>query len=282
MEHYLPSTPDNLHWRWRNGPPRPVIKIASGDRVTVETLSGEPDEVLDPAPEISVAPGETTEARADGPLLTGPIHIEDAEPGDILEVRVLDIELRSDWGWNLQISASNSMPDDLLDFCRRHVPLDRSRNVAHLPWGKELNLSPFFGNFGVASSTERRLFDLRNRRDLRGHIDNKDIGRCGFAPHDRRHRASWNIRIPRSAQLPPHRSADRSRNAFDSGGAKIEKAIPPALARHDLIEMTIAGWPPNRQSSRPPRTPWLSKRISAPSLPASARRSRPQAPARRC
>jgi acetamidase/formamidase len=176
MEHYLPSTPDNLHWRWRNGPPRPVIKIASGDRVTVETLSGEPDEVLDPAPEISVAPGETTEARADGPLLTGPIHIEDAEPGDILEVRVLDIELRSDWGWNLQISASNSMPDDLLDFCRRHVPLDRSRNVAHLPWGKELNLSPFFGNFGVASSTERRLFDLRNRRDLRGHIDNKDIG----------------------------------------------------------------------------------------------------------
>jgi acetamidase/formamidase len=168
MEYYLPSTPDNLHWSRWDGRRRPVIKIASGDRVTIDTLSGEPEEALDHTTELSFALHETTSAREHGPLLTGPIQIDDAEPGDVLEVHVLDIQLRADWGWNLQVPALKMLPDDLLDFCRRQVPLDRSRNVARLPWGKELKLSPFFGDFGVAPSA--------NSRRARGHIDNRDIG----------------------------------------------------------------------------------------------------------
>src|SRR5436853_583811 len=70
--------------------------------------------------------------------------------GHVLEVRVLDIQLRADWGWNLQVPMLGTLPEDFPDFRRIHIALDRARNVAKLPWGQELPLSPFFGNFGVA------------------------------------------------------------------------------------------------------------------------------------
>jgi acetamidase/formamidase len=101
MDHHLRSTPGNVHWGLWDGRLKPVLRIASGDRVTIETLSGEPDDVPDPSLGFSVVPGpkEVLESTFRGPgphLLTGPIHIEGAEPGDVIEVRVLDLQLRAD------------------------------------------------------------------------------------------------------------------------------------------------------------------------------------------
>ena len=109
-------------------------------------------------------------------FLTGPIFVEGAEPGNVLEVRVLDIELRADWGWNLQVPFLGTLPEDFPEFRRIHIPLDRERNVAKLPWGQELALSPFFGNFGVAPAPSWGRLSSKEPRAFGGNMDNKELG----------------------------------------------------------------------------------------------------------
>jgi acetamidase/formamidase len=176
MDHYLSSTPDNLHWGHWNERLRAAIEISSGDRITIETLPAERDELPAIVPGFRVALdqyGVPSVHDSSPRLLTGPIHVKGAQPGDVLEVRVIDIRLRADWGWNMQVPARGRRPEDTLDFCRRHVSLDRARNVARLPWGRELRLSPCFGDFGVAPPAN---WDRRPRGGFSGHIDNEDLG----------------------------------------------------------------------------------------------------------
>jgi acetamidase/formamidase len=181
MDHHLRSTPGNVQWGLWDGRLKPVLKIASGDRVTIETLSGEPDDLPDPSLGFSVVPGHSdvleSAFRGPGPhLLTGPIHVEGAEPGDVLEVRVLDIQLRADWGWNLQVPMLGTLPEDFPEFRRIHIPLDRTRNIARLPWGQELPLSLFFGNFGVAPPENWGRLSSKEPRAFGGNMDNKELG----------------------------------------------------------------------------------------------------------
>jgi len=70
MDHHLRSTPGNVHWGLWDGRLEPVLRIASGDRVTIETLSGEPDDIPDPSLGFSVVPGhqEVLESTLPGAL----------------------------------------------------------------------------------------------------------------------------------------------------------------------------------------------------------------------
>ena len=181
MEHYLPSVPGNVHWGLWDGTLKPVLKIRSGDRVVIETLSGEPEDMPDPALGFSVTPGhkEVHEHtfRGSGPhFLTGPIYVEGAEPGDVLEVRLLDIKYRADWGWNLQAPFLGTLPEDFPELRRIHIPLDLARNVARMPWGQELALDPFFGNFGVAPPPSWGRLSSKEPRCFGGNMDNKELG----------------------------------------------------------------------------------------------------------
>ena len=58
-------------------------------------------------------------------------------PGDVLEVKILDIQLRQDWGWNLQAPGKGTLPEDFPDKRRVHIPLDGTAMVARPPWGGE-------------------------------------------------------------------------------------------------------------------------------------------------
>ena len=134
MEHHLPSTPGNVHWGLWDAVLPPVLRIASGDRVTIETLSGEPEDLPEPASGFEVLPDHrqvlATAFRGPGPhLLTGPIYVEGDEPGDVLEVRLLDIKFRTDWGWNLQL------PFWLFDF-EEAVGKDFMSNFPKPLWGR--------------------------------------------------------------------------------------------------------------------------------------------------
>jgi acetamidase/formamidase len=180
MHHHLASTPGNVHWGVWDGTLTPVLHIAPGDRVTIETLSGEPEDMPGEASGFHPVPGhlevfaETN--RGPGPhMLTGPIHIRDAEPGDVLEVRLLDVKLRSDWGWNLQAPFLGTLPDDFPELRRIHFPLDREKMVATLPWGQELPLAPFFGNFGVAPKPSWGRLSSIQPRSFGGNMDNKEL-----------------------------------------------------------------------------------------------------------
>ena len=78
-------------------------------------------------------------------ILTGPIAVRGAEPGDTLEVRIKAIELTVDWGWNLIRPLRGTLPEDYPEFRCRIIPIDRSAMTAKLPWGPSIPLSPFFG-----------------------------------------------------------------------------------------------------------------------------------------
>jgi len=56
MEHHLRSTPGKVHWGLWDATLPPVLRIASGDRVTIDTLSGEPEDMPDPASDFQILP----------------------------------------------------------------------------------------------------------------------------------------------------------------------------------------------------------------------------------
>ena len=177
MHHHLPSTPETVAWGYWDAKRAPVLHIASGDTVTLDSLSGEPDDLpshMALLPEHREVLAKTP--RGSGPhLLTGPIHIEGAEPGDVLEVRILDVTLRQDWGWNSIEPLLGTLPDDFPISRRLHIPLDRVKNTALLPWGTELPLDPFFGNFGVAPPPHYGRITSIIPREFGGNMDNRSL-----------------------------------------------------------------------------------------------------------
>jgi acetamidase/formamidase len=177
MHHHLPSTPETVAWGYWDAKRAPVLHIASGDTVTLDSLSGEPDDLpshMALLPEHREVLAKTP--RGSGPhLLTGPIHIEGAEPGDVLEVRILDVTLRQDWGWNSIEPLLGTLPDDFPISRRLHIPLDRVKNTALLPWGTELPLDPFFGNFGVAPPAHYGRITSIIPREFGGNMDNRSL-----------------------------------------------------------------------------------------------------------
>ena len=93
MHHQLKSSPETCHWGFFEASLKPVLSIESGDEVTVDTISGGPDVVPDKT-KFHVPPElfevhEKNERMVPGHILTGPIAVRGAEPGDVLEVEVL-------------------------------------------------------------------------------------------------------------------------------------------------------------------------------------------------
>jgi len=94
----------------------------------VHAISGGPDIMPDSGFDIlpehrAVHAGVTP--RVLGHILTGPIAIAGAEPGDMLEVRILDIAFRQDWGWNVIRPPMGALLDDFPERRLLHIPIDR-------------------------------------------------------------------------------------------------------------------------------------------------------------
>ena len=103
--HHLHASPETCHWGFFESRLKPVLTIDSGDEVTIDTISGGPDVVPDTAkffvpPELFEVHAKS-ERMVPGHILTGPIAVKGAEIGDVLEVDILDVQLRQDWGYNL-------------------------------------------------------------------------------------------------------------------------------------------------------------------------------------
>ena len=176
--HHLASTPDTVHWGWFDAALKPVLTIDSGDRVTVETVSGGPANL--PGAGFRVPPEllqihERCQRRLPGHILTGPIHVRGAEPGDVLEIRILDVRPRQDWGYTFVRPLAGALPDDFPAFEQMIVRLDVERSVGILPWGAELPLRPFFGVMGVAPPAAWGSISTIQPRAHGGNLDNKEL-----------------------------------------------------------------------------------------------------------
>ena len=178
-DHHLSAAPAHLHWGAFDAALPPVFEIASGDRITIDTISGGPEQVPDGDFEMlaeHAAYIETATPILPGHIMTGPIAVRGATAGQVLEVRVLEAELRQDWAWNMIAPLRGSLPEDFPDRRLLLVELDRARNVACLPWGAELPLSPFFGVMGVAPPANWGAITSIVPRAHGGNLDIKELG----------------------------------------------------------------------------------------------------------
>jgi acetamidase/formamidase len=114
--------------------------------------------------------------RVGGHILTGPVAIQGAEPGDMLEVQIEKIEFGADWGFCGFRPLAGTIPEDFPERFLSHIPIDRDQRIGHLPWGMDLPLAPFFGVMGVAPPPEWGTISTVEPRAHGGNLDNKELG----------------------------------------------------------------------------------------------------------
>jgi acetamidase/formamidase len=177
--HHLHASPDNCHWGFFEAKLQPVLRIVSGDEVTIDTVSGSPEVVPDRSqfhipPELDAIHAEN-ERMLPGHILTGPIAISDAVPGDVLQIDILDVSLRQNWGWNVIRPLMGTLPEDFPEQRLANIPLDIDRMVGRMPWGYDLPLKPFFGVMGVSPPPAWGRISSLVPRAMGGNIDLKEL-----------------------------------------------------------------------------------------------------------
>ncbi|GAA6620885.1 acetamidase/formamidase family protein [Scytonema sp. NUACC26] len=163
--HILKATKETVHLGGFSHFLQPALTIDSGDTIDVETYSGY--YIYDKAPPEFLTPGfldichnlPPERKIAAGPhLLTGPIYVRDAEPGDVLEVKLETITPSLPVGFNAIRAGWGALPHLFHQSALRFIPLDLENKIAEYPpsSGIKIPLKPFFGILGVATSDSSR------------------------------------------------------------------------------------------------------------------------------
>jgi len=167
-----------VHWCYFDARLAPLITVESGDTVTISTVSGG-REVMPPPPLAVPAALSAIHAarqpKLPGHICTGPVAVKKAKPGQVLEVRIKEITLNYDWGYNFSGPLTGALPDDFAERHLMHIALDRHRMVGRLPWGTELPLRPFFGVMAVAPPAAWGSVSTLPPRRNGGNLDNKEL-----------------------------------------------------------------------------------------------------------
>jgi len=178
-EHYVPAGASTCQWGYMDAESPPVYRISSGERITIDTMSGAPGHV--PSADHYHVPDELQAIHREvtpgpGPhMLTGPVYVEGAAPGDVLEVSIEQISLLQNWGLNISRPLSGTLPYDFPQKYETLIDLDAKRFVARMPWGLEIPLAPFFGIMAVAPPKEWGRVSSIMPRAFGGNLDNKEL-----------------------------------------------------------------------------------------------------------
>ena len=179
--HELNASPSTTHIFFFDASLEPVLRVDSGDVVRLETATGNPrwfenagvprDRI--PAELFEVYQGYDSAGRGDH-TLNGPIFVNGAEPGDVLEVRILSVDVR------LSIAGQGIR--------RRLFPGDIEANVSRVHWidlenrtvefapGVVVPIKPFWGVIGVAPPPEMGRVPSGAPSFFGGNMDNRDLG----------------------------------------------------------------------------------------------------------
>jgi len=182
-EYKLKVTPETLAWGYYWAGAKPVLSVQSGDTVEIQTVSGNPA-TLEAAglpagqiqPELRRLYAEVP-AESKGPgghLLTGPIAIAGAQPGDVLEVRIREIRLDVPYAYNS--AGRNGFLADVFPQGRtKIIPLDRKRMIGQFAPGIDVPLKPFFGSMGIAPPESAGRVNSAPPGMHAGNLDNKEL-----------------------------------------------------------------------------------------------------------
>jgi acetamidase/formamidase len=179
-KHSLAATPKTVRRGSFDGSYPPVLTVQPGDTVVLQSISGMPHVMPAPDAGFSIPPAlaEVMAAGLQGSgahLVTGPVAIAGAEPGDMLEVRIDAIELGADWGYCAFHPLIGSLPEEFPYRDVSHIPVDVAKRTCRLPWGPEIPLAPFFGIMAVAPPLNYGTVSTREPRAYGGNMDNKEL-----------------------------------------------------------------------------------------------------------
>jgi acetamidase/formamidase len=179
----LKATPKTVVWGYYSAEAPPALRVHSGDIVRIETVStGSParfEAAGVPANQISEALRQifkqVTDRGPGGHILTGPVFVEGAEPGDTLEVRIVAIDLASPFAYNGFRPGSGFLPDDFPYARTKIIPLDRERMTARFSDSIEIPVRPFFGSMGVAPPIGNGRISSAPPWIHAGNLDNREL-----------------------------------------------------------------------------------------------------------
>jgi hypothetical protein len=326
--HYLPATAETVHWGYFSKLLKPQVEIESGDYVTIETLTHHANDDAermvkgDPGAEsvyLWTRDRKGVNRRGAGPvdgkllgrgpgegfgvhICTGPVYVRGAEPGDILEVRIIDVKPRPSanpqyagktfgsnaaawWGFHYKELITEPKPREVITIYEIDATGQRNwaKAVYNFRWTPQTDPS------GVVHSMGR----LRKRPSgrVRHALDQRRAG-C----RRKRHRARGAVDACRRAAVcgpavgTGRVASARRELAHDPGvhADELPAGAGPGLRgfRPTGWEKTFEGatgagvmpsvshaWPRRCQS---PRRPWPSHTGPARLPPTSARRPAPQ------
>jgi acetamidase/formamidase len=184
--HRLEATPSTVAYGYYWSLAEPVLRVASGDIIDVDTLltnspaglarAGVPDGKIQASLKAveSALPRGHEKRGPGGHILTGPVYVEGAEPGDALEVKILSIDFPIDYGYN---GCSGFVPEN----CDRSagskiITFDTRTMTAEFLPGIVVPLEPFFGSMGVAPAPESGRVSSTPPGRHAGNIDNRALG----------------------------------------------------------------------------------------------------------
>ena len=181
--HRLEATPATVAYGyyWSDAPA--VLRIDSGDIVDVDTLltntptglakAGVPDDKIQASLKAIVTEVTGDRKGPGGHILTGPVYVEGAEPGDVLEVKILSIDLPLDYGYN---GCSGYLPENCeTGAVSKIIPLNRKKMTAEFLHGIVIPLKPFYGSIGIAPAPELGRLSSNPPGRHAGNMDNREL-----------------------------------------------------------------------------------------------------------
>lgn len=153
-EFFLEAGPGTVHWGFFDANLKPALKVPSGAVVGFGTEpAAVPEIVEEMKPRSTEAFRRIVASHAKGPsshLMTGPVYVEGAEPGDVLEVYFRSIRFRYDWGFNAIIPLKGGLAEEYPSLGFIFPAIDKTGRTASWKNIGPLPLAPFFGDVGVA------------------------------------------------------------------------------------------------------------------------------------
>jgi len=180
--HQLPATPGTVAYGYYWSDAKPAIRVKSGDIVEVETMLTNTPQGLE---RLGVKPEDVPQNLRDivredtgslkgpgGHILTGPIYIEGADSGDVLEVRIQSISLPLAYGYN-------GCSGFIRELCEPRgatlIQMDRAKMTAEVAPGIVVPLRPFFGSIGVAPAAALGRVSSNPPSRHAGNLDNHEL-----------------------------------------------------------------------------------------------------------
>ncbi|MCH6570166.1 MAG: acetamidase/formamidase family protein [Acidobacteria bacterium] len=180
----LKASPENIHWGYFSAELEPVIRVNPGDIVIIEDVPR-----LDPIdmekwgiPAEEMSEGyrriyrEVTDKGPGPHIMVGPVYINGAEPGDVLEVRILEVELAYTFGYSRLSSRGGTLPGEF-ERWERILRIDLENKTTQAAERVVIPMNnPFFGSMGVAPAAAAGRISTVPPGDYAGNLDNKDLG----------------------------------------------------------------------------------------------------------